>query len=50
MCLGHALGGISGTYEGTPTKSEKRGAFEALAARINQVVNSPGGNVVPLRA
>jgi integrase len=50
MALGHALGGVRGTYDRHAYESEKRVAFEALAARINQVVNSPGGNVVPLRA
>ncbi len=50
MALGHALGGVRGTYDRHAYESEKRVAFEALAARINQVVNSPGGNVIPLRA
>ena len=50
MALGHALGGVRGTYDRHAYESEKRVAFEALAARINQVVNSSGGNVVPLRA
>jgi integrase len=50
-CLGHALPGIRKTYDRYEFRSEKLAAFEALAARITQIVNPPGGdNVVPLRA
>ena len=49
-CLGHVIPGVRGTYDRHQYQAEMLHAFEALAARINQVVNSPGGNVVPLRA
>ena len=50
-CLGHALPGIRKTYDRYEFRAEKLAAFEALAARIHQLVNPPdGGNVVKLRA
>ena len=50
-CLGHALPGIRKTYDRYEFRHEKLAAFEALAARIDQIVNPPdGGNVVKLRA
>jgi integrase len=38
MCLGHALGGIRSTYDRHAYEAEKRHAFEALAAQIEQIV------------
>jgi integrase len=50
-CLGHALLGIRKTYDRYEFRAEKLAAFEALAARINQIANPPdGSNVVKLRA
>ena len=50
-CLGHALLGIRKTYDRCEFRAEKLAAFEALAARINQIANPPdGSNVVKLRA
>ena len=49
-CLGHALPGIRKTYDCHEYRVEKLAAFEALAARINQIADPPdGSNVVPLR-
>ena len=48
MCLGHTLGGLRATYDRHKYHDEKRHAFEALAALIEQIVNPPEGNVVPL--
>ena len=42
MCLGHALGGIRGTYDRHAYEAEKRNAFEALAALIERIVQPPG--------
>jgi integrase len=47
MCLGHALVGVRGTYDRHRYEAEKRQAFEALAALIEQIV-SPKENVVLL--
>jgi integrase len=50
-CLGHALPGIRENYDCHTYRAEKLAAFEKLAARINQIANSPNGaNVVPVRA
>ena len=50
-CLGHALPGLRKTYDRHEYRAEKLMAFETLAARINQLANSPdGSNVVKLRA
>jgi integrase len=50
-CLGHALPSIRGTYDVHAYRAEKQAVFEALAARIERIVNPPAGdNVVPLRA
>jgi integrase len=50
-CLGHVIPGVRGTYDRHQYQAEMLHAFEALAARIDQIVNPPdGGNVVPLRA
>jgi integrase len=51
MCLGHALTGVRGTYDRHEYESEKRHAFEALAAQIERVVRPPAADVVvPMRA
>jgi integrase len=50
-CLGHVIPGVRGTYDRHQYQAEMLHAFEALAARIDQIVNPPdGANVVPLRA
>jgi integrase len=49
-CLGHAMSAIRGTYDRHEYENEKRAAFEALAARIDLIVNPPVDVVVPLRA
>jgi integrase len=50
-CLGHVIPGIRGTYDRHHYQTEMLHAFEALAARIDQIVNPPNGaNVVQLRA
>jgi integrase len=41
MCLGHALGGVRGTYDRFAYIDEKRKAFEALAALIERIVHRP---------
>jgi integrase len=48
MCLGHALGGIRGTYDKHDYEPEKRHAFEALAASIECIVRPPADTVVPI--
>jgi integrase len=47
-CLGHVLPGIRGTYDLHEYATEKRQAFEALAAQVDRIVN-PRENVVQLR-
>jgi integrase len=50
-CLGHATGGVRGTYDRHAYYTEKRDAFEALAALIERIINPPSAdNVLPLRA
>jgi integrase len=49
-CLGHVLPGIRGTYDRHEYLSEKRRAFESLAALIERIVDPPAGNVVLLVA
>jgi integrase len=46
--LGHVIGGIRGVYDRHDYHAEKRAAFEALAARLDLILN-PQPNVVPLR-
>jgi integrase len=46
--LGHVIGGIRGVYDRHNYHAEKRAAFEALAARLDLILN-PQPNVVPLR-
>jgi hypothetical protein len=48
MCLGHALGGVRGTYDRFAYVDEKRKAFEALAALIARIVHRPGTAVSDL--
>ena len=48
MCLGHALGGIRGTYDRHEYQSEKAAAFEKLANRIEGIVH-PSDNVFPMK-
>jgi integrase len=48
-CLGHALPGLRKTYDQHEFYSEKKAAFELLAAYIARVVDPPEGNVVRLR-
>jgi integrase len=47
-CLGHVIGGVRGTYDRHQYFTEKRHAFEELAAQLERIVN-PIENVVPLR-
>jgi hypothetical protein len=47
-CLNHALGTIRGTYDVYEYLSEKKAAFEALAALVERIVDPPAGNVVAL--
>jgi integrase len=49
-CLGHAITGVRGVYDRHEFHSEKRHAFEALAAQIGRIVNPAKGNVRALRA
>jgi integrase len=48
-CLGHVLAGVRGTYDRHEYHTEKKRAYEALAAQIERIVN-PQEYVVPLRA
>jgi integrase len=48
-CLGHVVGGVRGVYDRYAFHREKAAAFAALAAQIEQIVNRPQGNIVPLR-
>jgi integrase len=48
MCLGHALGGVRGTYDRFAYIDEKRKAFEALAALIEPIVHRPKTAVADL--
>jgi integrase len=48
MALGHALGGVRGTYDRFAYLDEKRHAFEALARTIENIVRPPAAVVVPL--
>jgi integrase len=49
-CLGHALTGVRGTYDRHAYESEKRHAFEALAAQIEKIVHGPEPKVADLAA
>jgi integrase len=46
--LGHAIGGVRGTYDRYAYREEKRRAFEALATQIDRIVQ-PKRNVIALR-
>jgi integrase len=48
-CLGHVIGGVRGTYDRHEFYAEKKHAYDALAALIQQIANPPKGNVTPLR-
>jgi integrase len=48
MALGHVVPGVEGTYDRHSYFDEKRAAFEALAARVERILN-PQANVVALR-
>ena len=48
MCLGHALGGVRGTYDLYQYKDEKRHAFEALAALVERIVHPPEAAVADI--
>jgi integrase len=48
MCLGHAIGGVRGTYDRHRYEAEKRAAFEALAAQIERITRPPADAVVPI--
>jgi integrase len=48
-CLGHVIGGVRETYDRHAYHTEKKKAFEALAAQIERIVNPPQGDVVTLR-
>jgi len=47
-CLGHAIGGVRGTYDRHSYHEEKRRAFEALAALVERIID-PRENVVEIR-
>jgi integrase len=48
-CLGHVIRGVRAVYDRHEYRDEKQRAFEALAVRIDRIVNLPAENVVPLR-
>jgi integrase len=48
-CLGHAMGGVRGTYDRHAYHAEKKQAFEALAAQIERIIN-PQPNVISMRS
>jgi integrase len=48
MALGHALSGVRGVYDRHSFESEKRDAFERLAAQVEDIVRPPTGTVVPI--
>jgi integrase len=48
-CLGHVIAGVRGVYDRHEFISEKRAAFEALAAMVERILH-PESNVVPLRS
>jgi integrase len=47
--LGHAIGGVEGTYNRHQYFGEKADALERLAAAIQRIIDPPAGNVVALR-
>jgi len=48
--LGHVLPGVRGVYDRYEYLNEKRDALERLAGLLNNILNPPADNVVPLRA
>jgi integrase len=48
QCLGHTITGVRGTYDRHEYYTEKKQAFEALAAQIMRIVD-PQDNVTPIR-
>jgi integrase len=46
-CLGHVIGGVRGIYDRHAYYTEKKAAFEALAAQIDRILH-PRDNVIPL--
>jgi integrase len=48
-CLGHAIGGVRGTYDRHDYRPEMQHAYEALAAQIECIINPPPPNVRQLR-
>jgi integrase len=49
-CLGHSLSGVRRTYDRHEYETEKRHAFEALAALVERITRPPADVVVPIRA
>lgn len=47
-CLGHVIGGVRGTYDRHEFYDEKKHAYGALAALIEQIAHPPRGNVTTL--
>jgi integrase len=47
-CLGHSLTGVRRTYDRHEYETEKRHAFEALAALVERIVRPPSETVVPI--
>jgi integrase len=48
-CLGHVIPGVRGTYDRHEYHTEKRQAYEALAALIERIVTGAQAGVVQLR-
>lgn len=46
--LGHAIGGVEGTYDRHSYRDEKADALRRLAALVETIINPPVGNVVAL--
>jgi integrase len=49
QCLGHTIKGVEGVYDQFDYLSEKRQAYQMLAAHIQGIVDPPRGNVTPMR-
>jgi hypothetical protein len=48
-CLGHTISGVRGVYDRHQYEVEKARAFEALAAQIEEIVNSEASAVPSIR-
>ena len=48
-CLGHAIGGVRGTYDRHDYRPEMQHAYEALAAQIERIINPPPDVVTPMK-